>query len=155
MTTPDLEFDKSILGKEFPAGEFHIDKERILKYCEAVGETDPLYTDEEEAKKSGYRSIVAPPGYCNLLERASARPNIHLQFRGTGLHQWQAIESFAPIQAGDKLAAKVRLQDVYARPGRSGYSAVVVWETTFTNQEGTRVASVQASHITRPRTDGD
>lgn len=154
MTTPDLQFDRDILGKEFPAGEFHIDKERIIQYCEAVGETESIYTDEEAAKRSGYRSIVAPPGYCNLLERASARPDIHLQFRGTGLHQWQAVESFAPIQAGDTLQAKVRLRDVYARPGRNGHSAVVVWETTFTNQDGTIVASVQASHLTRPRAEG-
>ncbi len=151
MTTPDLEYDRSLLDKEFPAGTFHVESERILAYCEAVGETDPIYTDEAAARRSGFRSLVAPPGFCNLLERASARPNIHLKFSGIGLHHWQAFESFAPIQAGDVLEAKTRLVNVYARPGRTGHSAVVVWETTFTNQEGSLVASVQSSFLTRPR----
>ena len=154
MTTPQLEFDRELLGKEFPAGTVHVDEERILAYCEATGESNPIYTDKEAARRSGFRSLVAPPSFCNLLERTSARPNIHLKFPGMGLHQWQAVDCFAPICAGDVLEARSRLKDVYARPGRTGPSAVVVWETTFTNQEGSLVASVQTSFITRPRLAG-
>ena len=148
---PQLEFDRQLLGKELPAGTVHVDEERILAYCAAIGETDPIHTDREAARRSGFHSLVAPPSFCNLLERAAARPDIHLKFPGDGVHQWQAFDSFAPIQAGDTIEAKIRLKDVHPRQGRVGTSAVVVWETTFTNQEGTLVASVQASVIRRPR----
>ena len=151
MTTPQLEFDRELLGKEFPAGTFRVEKERLLAYCAAIGESNPIYTDEEAARRSGFRSLVAPPSFCTLLERTSIRPKIHLKFSGMAFHAWQTIECFAPVCAGDVLEARARLKDVYTRPGRTGPAAVVVWETTFTNQEATLVALVQASSITRPR----
>lgn len=155
MTTQELQFDRTLLGKEFPAGTFRVDKERILAYCEAIGETNPIHVDEEAARRGGFRSLVAPPTFCNLLERTSVRPNIRLKFPGTGFHQWQTVECHVAIQAGDVLAAKVRLKDVYTKPSRMGVSAVVVWETTFTNQEGTMVASVEGSFLRRSqRPDG-
>jgi len=36
-------------------------KAMIRHWCEAMQDGNPLYTDEEYAKKSKYRSIIAPP----------------------------------------------------------------------------------------------
>ena len=155
MTAPGLEFDRELLGKEFPAGTFRVDKERILAYCEAIGETNPMFTDEEAAMRSGYRSLVAPPSFCNLLERTGVRPDIKLKFPGTGIHQWQAFESFRPICAGDVLDAKIHLKDAYTRPGRTGLAAVVVWETVLRDPDGEAVATVQHSFMTRPLPSSD
>ncbi|MBI2872595.1 MAG: MaoC family dehydratase N-terminal domain-containing protein [Chloroflexi bacterium] len=154
MTSPQLEFNRELLGKEFPSGTFHVEKEQILAYCQAVGETSPIYTDDEAARRAGYRSLVAPPGFSNLLVRATGRPNIGLKFSATTMHASQAVESFLPIQASDTLEARTRLKDVYAKTGRTGTMVFIVWETLFTNQEGKTVAAVSSSFVHRPRHPG-
>ena len=57
------EKDKGLIGKE---GEpFHapdeVSKSMIRHYIEMMEDANPLYTDEEYAKKSKYGGIIAPP----------------------------------------------------------------------------------------------
>ena len=39
----------------------------VRKYCHAVGDLNPLYLDEDYAKKSPYRGLIAPPSIHILL----------------------------------------------------------------------------------------
>ena len=55
MTTPELDFDHSLLGKEHHAGPFQVTRELIDGFCNTLGETNPLYLDEEAARSAGYR----------------------------------------------------------------------------------------------------
>ncbi|HWO93269.1 MAG TPA: MaoC family dehydratase N-terminal domain-containing protein, partial [Dehalococcoidia bacterium] len=57
----ELEFDRSVLGKEVEVGRLEVRREHILAFCQAVGETNPLYTDEREAATGPYGGIIAPP----------------------------------------------------------------------------------------------
>ena len=149
MTTQELEFDRSLLGVEHSAGTFPVEGETILKYCRAIGETDPIHMDEAAAKAAGHRALVAPPTFCTMFVRGLGRPDIKLKFGRTSFLAGQAIENLAPICAGDTLTATTRLKEVYAKTGRSGTMAFAVWETAFTNQHGQRVTAVQESFVRR------
>ena len=149
MTTQQLDFDRSLLGVDYPAGTFQVARETILRYCQAIGEINPIHTDEAQAHASGYPDLVAPPTFCTLFLRGVGRPDIKLKFGRTGFHAGEAIESLAPVLAGDSLTANVRLKDVYAKTGRSGTMAFVVWETSFVNQHGQRVIAIQDSYVRR------
>ena len=149
MTTHQLDFDSSILGIHYPAGTFHVERGTILRYCQTIGETNPIHTDEAQARASGYRDLVAPPTFCSLFLRGVARPDIKLKFGRTGFHAGEAIESLAPVLAGDTLTATVRLKEVYAKTGRSGTMVFVVWETSFDNQHSQRVVAIQDSYVRR------
>ena len=52
-----IEFDQSILGKEFVLGTFQITEDMMLSFAQAVGETSPEYVDPEAAKKDR-KSVV-------------------------------------------------------------------------------------------------
>ena len=70
MTTnsSSLTYDESIIGKEVEVGSFEVTAEQIKAYCEAIGETSPLYTDEVVAKEGPYGGIIAPPpGHVKFL----------------------------------------------------------------------------------------
>lgn len=149
MTTQQVDFDRSLLGVDYPAGTFQVEKDALLRFCKAVGETDPVYTDEEAARQAGHRALVAPPTFCANFVRGLGRPDIKLNFGRTGFHAGEAIDTLAPVYAGDTLTATTRLKDVYTKTGRSGTMVFVVWETSFTNQHGQRVADVQESHVRR------
>jgi acyl dehydratase len=147
--TQRLEFDRSLLEREYSAGPFQVTREAILGFCRAIGETSPLYTDEEAARRAGYRSIVAPPTFCTFFVRRVVQPDIRLKFGRIRFHAGQVVEPMAPIVAGDTLMATSRLRDVYAKTGRSGTMVFIVWQTIFTNQEGRKVAAVEESFAVR------
>ena len=149
MVEEKLEFDESLLGQEVDAGSFEVTREQILALCKVVGETNPLFTDEEEARRRGYRGLLAPPTITNLLIRAFNRPDVKVNFGSLRLHAGQAIEPLAPICAGDHLTGRTSLKDVYTKTGRTGTMAFIVWETRFANQENTDVARVRESFMVR------
>jgi len=54
---------KALVGQEGPRQQAvdEVCKPVIRHWCEAMQDGNPLYTDEEYAKKSKYRSVIAPP----------------------------------------------------------------------------------------------
>ena len=149
MARQELDFDRSLLGVEHLAGVFHVRKDTIVKYCRAIGEANPIHTDETAAKAAGHPALVAPPIFCTLFVRGFNRPDIKLRFGRTRFHAGEAIENLAPIYTGDTLTATTRLKEVYTKTGRSGAMAFVVWETSFANQHGQQVATVQETFVNR------
>ena len=145
----ELEYDRSLLGKEHRAGPFEVTKELIRHYCRAIDETDPVYTDEEAARKAGYSGIIAPPTLCIIFIRGVTIPDINLNFGSVRFHAGQVVETLAPVVAGDSLVASSHLKEVYPKTGRSGTMVFIVWETVFTNQTGEKVAAVQESYAVR------
>ena len=147
--TLELDYDRSILGKEYNTGPFHVSADLIRDYCRALGETNPIYTDEEAAKKAGHAGLVAPPALCSVFVRQVTTPDIKLNFGTLRFHAGQMVAPEADIIAGDSLSASTFLKEVYPKTGRTGTMVFMVWETVFTNQRGERVADVQESFAAR------
>jgi acyl dehydratase len=136
------EMRKSI-GIESEPTIVEIEKEPIRRFAAAMGDTNPLYCDEEYAKKHGYRSIVAPPGYNPLysfpikIGQPQEEVGQELRTRFTrGLNGGGEYEFFQPIQAGDILSITHRTSDIYERDGRVGKMVFIVSETICRNQKG-------------------
>lgn len=137
---PQIEFDRSLLGKDIPAGDFTVVRQQIQEFCAAVGEANPKYVHGDEA----------PPTFCNVLVRQGfTRPDIKLKFGTTGIHGGQAVDPIKPIKAGDHLNSRTHLKEVYAKTGRTGTMVFVVWETVFANDRGEDVARFRESYINR------
>lgn len=145
----ELEYDRSLYGKEHQAGPFEVTKEVIQAFSRSIGETNPLYTDEAAARAAGYRSLVAPPTLCTIFVRRVSLPDINLKFGRMRFHAGQRVQRRGPIVAGDLITASSHLKEVYPKTGRSGTMVFIVWETTFRNQKGEIVADVQESFATR------
>ena len=70
-----LDFDRSILGQVFDTTDFPpVTKEEILNFAAALGETNPLYTDEAAAAQSPYGGLVAPPTFVTKLRAKKFTP---------------------------------------------------------------------------------
>ncbi len=143
----DIEYDRSLLGVEHPIGSFPVTREMILGFLKATA--DPALRHQGTASNAD--DLVAPPTFCNVFIDGVRRPDIKLTFGEVGLFASQAIENLAPIRPGDTLEARTKLQDVYAKTGRSGPMVFVVWETRFVNQDGVTVARVRDSFMRRNR----
>ena len=143
-----IEFDKSVIGIDVPAGTHQVTREEIVAYARALGETNPLYLDEEVAKAGPYGTIIAPPGFYTSI-RLHTRPDPKVRFgnENMGYIAGQNVEYFEPIRAGDTISAKAHVTDVYTKTGRSGTLIFVVHRTTYSNQYGRTVIVVESSNV--------
>jgi 3-hydroxybutyryl-CoA dehydratase len=146
--TDSIEFDKSVIGVDVAVGSRQVTGEEIVAYAKALGETNPLYLDEEAAKAGPYGAIIAPPGFYTSM-RFLRGPDPKVQFGNTNLGYMagQDIEYFEPIRAGDIISAKAQLTNVYAKTGRTGKLVFVVHRTTYSNQHGRTVMVVESSNV--------
>ena len=149
MSQQAVEFDRSLLGVKHPGGSFEVTADMIRGFANATGEKDPIYSDEEAARKAGYPTIIAPPTICNLFSSRVTKPDVKMSGGTMGMHAGQALDPLAPVKAGDTLTAETELKDVYTKTGRTGTMLFIVWENTFINQDGVQVARVRDSHMRR------
>jgi acyl dehydratase len=144
-----LEYDRSLHGKEHRAGPFEVTAEVIREFSRSIGDANPLFADEDAARAAGYNGLVAPPTLCTIFVRGVELPDIKLQFGRARFHAGQRVQPRATVVAGDRLTASSHLKEVYPKTGRSGTMVFIVWETTFRNQDGDVVADVQESFAVR------
>lgn len=147
--TMELNYDRSLHGKEHLAGPFEITPEMIQAVNVALGETGAAFNSDDGARDSGFRRMIAPPTMCSIFVREVQLPDVGVEFGRTQMHAGQRVQPVAPVYAGDFLTASSHLKDVYAKTGRSGTMVFIVWETTFRNQDGQVVAEVQESFARR------
>ena len=146
--TDAIDFDRSVIGVEVEVGTNEVDKERIIAYARAIGETNPLYLDEEAAKAGPYGTIIAPPLFYNLFSvQGGLDPKV--KFGNTGFDGGQHVEFFEPIRAGDTISAKTQVADVYAKTGRTWTMVFTVRRTTFTNQKGEKTIVMDRINVRR------
>ena len=146
--TSNVDFDRSVLGFEVEVGTYRVTAEGISAYARAIGETNPLYLDEEAAAAGPYGTLIAPPFFIHTL-RLRPGPDPKVRFGTTSFHGGQRTQSFEPIRAGDTLTASAQITDVYAKTGRTGTMVFIVRRVTFRNQHGHTVMTLENSMVQR------
>jgi acyl dehydratase len=116
-------------------------KDAIQHFCDGIGDTNPLYTDEKYAKKSKYGCLVAPPCFLYSIYWAA-------QGRGMpGIHAWHSgddWEFYQPILEGDELTYTNEMVDVKVKESEmAGKIAIQYHDIIYYNQKtGEKVAKV-------------
>ena len=151
MTTEPrlVEYDESVIGKEVELGSREITREQIRRFCEVLGETNPLYTDDEAAAAGPYGSIIAPPGFVYTLPMGQAGLDAKIKFGNTTFHSGERAELHEVVRPGDTITAKQFIKEVYPKTGRTGTMVFQVRRTELRNQHGQLVAAVEQSMVHR------
>jgi acyl dehydratase len=143
--------DRRHIGKALPRATLTIEAGRLRFFAKAIGETNPIYTDEEAARAAGYPALPAPPTFLNSGELDADTVRAALVEIGVDishiLHGEQQFTYHAPICAGDTLSFESRFSDIYGR--RNGALEFIVKDTTVTNQHGTKVADMRSVIVVR------
>lgn len=143
--------DKSHIGRLLPAHSVEVEKGRLRFFAKAIGETNPVYTDEAAAQAAGYRSLPVPPTFLFSLE--IERPDPFAWFSDLGLdlgkilHGEQSFSYHATACAGDVLSFTSRIADIFEKKG--GALEFLVKETRVTNQDGVLVAELKSVIVQR------
>ena len=137
------------IGKQYPAFEYEVGREKIREYANAVGESSPVHHDPEAARAAGFRGVVAPPMFCVVYSAGAMGPAILDPELGINLmmmvHGSQEFEWGEPVCAGDTVTTTAQLKDVSEKNGMKFY----VFESESTNQEGETTVKGTWTNIVR------
>jgi len=150
-----------LIGKTSDTVIMEVEKGAIRKFADAVGETNPLYWDEEYARGTRFGEITAPPGFFGWPTMWKKAMPFFSELRS---HVIDTISEagyarivdggieydfYLPVRAGDTLSAVSRINDIYERETKTGKMLFSITEWTYTNQNGEIVATARQTVVHR------
>ena len=150
MSTPTSvlteEMRQQAIGLEGGPVTTDVEKGAIVKFAQAIGDDNPIFNDEESARKSKFGGLVAPPTF--LRSVGAGRPDLPFELPFTrvldGGSDWEYLQ---PVRVGDRISATVRIADMVERTGSLGVMVIVTTVTTYKNQFGQVVATQTGTGI--------
>lgn len=129
--------DPKYIGRQYPEAAYEIGKEKTKEFAIAVGDLNPLYIDEAEARKSHYGGLIAPPMFAVVYAR---EPVSKVLFDGDLalnlmmlVHGEQEFEFREVVKCGDVIRTTGKIVDVYQKKATLDF---LVFETVSKNQRG-------------------
>lgn len=146
-----VQFDPAIINKTFEVTDpVEVKADKIKRYCEALGETNPIYTDEAAAKKGPFAGIVAPPSFAVTFRNGRHFFENVPRFGRRGFDAGKDVEFVSPIRAGDQVTLSSHVKEIYEKTGRTGTMVFVVIRSTLKNQKGDVLAHIDHRFMNRP-----
>lgn len=151
VTTEMVDGIRQQVGSKTPPIHAVIDGLQSRRYARAIGETNPLYLDEEYAKSRGYAGLVVPPNFLpSYMDWTDGGPEDELRIDGTPKAEMQWVpeegvrlmgggeEMFfhAPVIAGTEVVQTEELADITSRESRSGLMFVMTIRHRYESAEG-------------------
>jgi acyl dehydratase len=143
--------DITDIGKVFPSVTAPVEKGRLRFFAKAIGESNPIYTDEAAAKEAGYKSLPMPPTLLFSLKMDVPNPFENYENSGAALakilHANQAFTYHKSVVAGDSLTFESHIADIFDKKG--GELEFLVEKTKVSNQLNQHVADMTTTLVIR------
>ena len=149
---------QSVIATKYEPATMEIEKSHITAFARAIGDDNPLWTDEHAARRSRHGGLIAPPTFTRMIGQAlRTRESGVYALPGTvqvdGGSEWNYFEVIRP---GDRITLHRRNVDVYVREGSAGPLFFVIGESRFVNQFGETVTTMKSTTIRyAPRASND
>ncbi|MCH9009327.1 MAG: MaoC family dehydratase N-terminal domain-containing protein [Chloroflexi bacterium] len=137
---------RDVIGVESEAITYDVERGAIRKFAEAIGDDNPLYVDEEAARKSRYGGVIAPPTFMRSMSAGRSRATVQSPYPAAldGGSEW---EYFEPVRPGDRISVTMKVSEMFEREGRLGNMLFIIRETSYVNQFGKTVAIQRGTGI--------
>ena len=145
-----VDYDPALINKTFETTDpVPVTREKIAKFCTSIGETNPLFTDDEAAKEGPYGGVIAPPSYATVFRNGRHFFQHVPRFGRAGFDAGKDVEFVAPIRPGDTISLSSAVKEIYDKTGRSGTMVFVVVRSTLRNQKNEIVAHIDHRFMNR------
>lgn len=138
-----------LVGKRSEVVENLVEKGTVRRFAEAIGDANPLYVDEEAAKRSRYGRLLAPPTFPRTFDYGRIEdlgsPDIGL------LHGEHRIRYERPLFVGEEVRCYTRVTDYREKQGRGGLLGFLVTEHVGEDAEGRRIFTMEDVAILTPK----
>ena len=132
---------KSKIGIECEPQSYSIEKGMIKRFARAIDDPNPLWQDEEFARKTKYGGIIAPPTFIPLVGNEQIQQQLILLPTLSILHASTELECYRPIREGNVITATTRISGVREQQGKMGKMILITFDTTYTNEVRELVAT--------------
>jgi len=144
--------DRDRIGFTTTPTEVNTDPWRVKLFCQAIGETDPVYHDVDAALAAGFEGRPLPPTFLKAIEgehfsSASLMEMLGLPLRGV-MHAEQAFEYLEPVYASDPITVSRTVVDIYDK--KEGALTFVVVDTHY-RVDGRLAATSRQTIVVRNR----
>lgn len=115
----------------------------------SAGDDNPLWSDEEYAKRTTWGGIIAPPTFLYTIDSTIVAPGLRGVQWIYGGTRW---EHHVPVRVGDRITARARLIKVEEKAGAHARRFVLqTGEVLYHNQRGELVSRAEADVMRIPR----
>ncbi|MGO4889788.1 MaoC family dehydratase N-terminal domain-containing protein [Anaerobacillus sp. MEB173] len=129
---------------------FLVEKGKVKEFVQAIGDSNTIYVDEEEARKQGFRNIPVPPTFGTVIEMWAgldfedliSKFNLNIL---RVLHGEQSYEYKGQLCVGDEITGETTVIDRYEKKKMT----FLKLKTTYTNQFGDEVLVAKSLIIER------
>ena len=138
----DTEELRGEVGVEWEPGMYEIEKGMIRRFVQAIDDQNPLWQDEEYARKSQYGGIIAPPHFILTIGFEQAQQKMVTLMPGAGrLHGGTELEHYQPVRPGDTITVSGKIAQVRERESsKLGKMVFVTFDMSYKNQRQELVA---------------
>lgn len=132
---------RQLVGKDLvkPA-TMKIERAMVERFAQAIGDSNPLWQDENYAKRTRYGSTVVPPTFLTFTAFWPDEIQFRLAKLDTPLKRIMAgsveYDYFLEVKPGDVVTATARLSEACVRQGKEGKLLFITVEITYINQKG-------------------
>jgi acyl dehydratase len=146
-----MPLNRDFIGREYPAGEtYEVSRELIRRFAQAIGDSNPAYTDVEAAKSLGHPDVIAPPTFLTVLtfryatEGPVVDPGLGLNY-ALVVHGEQKFVHHRPVRAGDVLTVTSSVVDIRD----AGRNELMTTKTAVATVDGEPVAELFGTLVSR------
>ncbi len=148
MLASPIEELRRFIGAESAPTVTEVEKGAIRKFALAIGDPNPLYSDEAYAKTTRFGGIIAPPTFVAYFKYHGIEPVDGVKVPlSRVLHTDDVVESYVPIRPGDVITTVARFTDVFEKQGKQGPMLFRTTERTLTNQRGEVAGKVRMTTV--------
>ncbi len=131
-------FDDIVKGMQLPDMTYTITSEILEKYLDGIDDLNPLYLDDEYAKKTPFGGRVVPPISMAIYTTVSSVIKPMGVVTPPGLvHAYQRYEFSGVVRPDEKLVIKSVVADKYEKKGRK----YVQLKSEVFNEKGEKVGT--------------
>ncbi len=125
-----------------------VEREVVRKFAEAIGDSNPLYVDEEAAEASRYGGLIAPPTFPRTFDYGEVEG---VGSPGQGfIHGEHHIRYERPLFVGEEVRCYAEVKDYYEKDGRKGPLGFLISERVGESPEGERIFAMLDTAVLTP-----
>ncbi len=116
--------DATLVGRSYPpTPPYHVGREKIREFADAVGDTSPACRDPEAARLLGHPDVIAPPTFpivvtLRAAEQVLAAPTVGVEMNRV-IHGDQRFTATRSVRAGDELVVETTVDRVREMAGNT------------------------------------
>jgi acyl dehydratase len=142
--------DRGRIGHTTAPTTHAVDAWRVKLFCQAIGDSDPVFHDPVAAKRAGHPACPVPPTFLKAIESEHQSGAALMKLLGTPvsgvLHAEQSFEFEAPVYVGDAVEVSRTVSDMFDK--RNGAMTFIVVESDF-RVEGRPVCRARQTILVR------